>query len=99
MAYPGPLTKKIAAQFYARFGEYPPGLILVLGADPIPPDLEEAARRLRKVWLRVEAEKALRDELNPPKRKTVTWVNEFGETLSISGFDASAEEIKKDDLF
>lgn len=72
---------------------------MVLGADPIPADLEDAARRLRKVWLRVEAEKALRDELNPPKRKTVTWVNEHGEMLSISGFEPRADEIEKDDLF
>ena len=99
MSEPGPLTKKIAAQFYARFGEWPPGLILVLGADPIPADLEEAARRLRKVWLRVEAEKELRDELNPPVRKTVTWVNENGETVSISGFEPRSYEIEKEDLF
>jgi len=92
MPEPGPLTKKIAAQFYARFGEYPPGLILVLGTDPIPSDLEEAARRLRKVWLRVEAEKALRDELDPPQPKTVKWVNEHGDVVSISGFEPRAEE-------
>ena len=96
MSEPGPFTKKIAARYYARFGEYPPGLILVLGADPIPPDLEEAAQRLRKIWLRVEAEKELRDALDPPQRKTVRWVNENGDVVSISGFEPRTWEMEDD---
>jgi len=96
MPQPGPFTKKIAARYYARFGVYPPGLILVLGADPIPADLEEAARRLRKVWQRVEAEKELRDELDPPIRKTVRWVNENGDVVSISGFEPRPWEMEDD---
>jgi hypothetical protein len=96
MSEPGPLTKKIASQYFARFGTWPAGLILVLGSDPIPPDLIEAAQRLRKVWLRVETEKALRDELNPPKQKTVTWTTETGEVVSIDGFEAP-EDSQEDD--
>lgn len=95
MSEPGPLTHKIASRYYARFGEWPPGLILVLGADPIPPDLEEAARRLRKIWLRVEAEKELRDELNPPARKIVMWTNDAGETITLEGFEPIEEPKSK----
>jgi hypothetical protein len=97
MPQPGPFTKKIAARYYARFGEWPPGLILVLGADPIPVDLTEAAQRLRKVWLRVEAEKELREELDPPRPKTVKWVNENSDVVSISGFEPRPWEMEGDE--
>lgn len=91
---PGPEAKKLYARFYARFGTWGPGLLLILKGDPIPTDLEAAAYRLRKIWLRVEIEKELRDELNPPnlKPKTVTWTNDYGEEISIHGYETTSAE-------
>jgi hypothetical protein len=84
---PGPETKRIYARYYAITREWGPGLLAILAGDPIPEDLQAAGERLRKIWLRVEAEKELRDELDPPKKKTVTWTNNEGETLTIEGYE------------
>jgi hypothetical protein len=97
MSMPGPETKKLAARYYARFGQWPPGLILVLGEDPVPSDVVEAAERLRKIWLRVDLERELRDEIHPPNRKTVTWVNDDGETVSVDGYETAEEAILRDE--
>jgi hypothetical protein len=95
MSTPGPETQVLCSRYFARFGQWPSFLILILGSDPIPPDLEAAAYRLRKVWLRVEAEKELRDELNPLVRKTVTWTTETGETVTFHGYEPRAYETKE----
>ena len=89
MPIPGPESQKLAARYFAITGKWPPGLLLVLDGDPVPVDLQIAGERLRKVWLRVEAEKALRDELDPPKRKTVTWTNDAGEEITIEAYEPS----------
>jgi hypothetical protein len=91
MPNPGPETKKIAANYYARFGQWPPGLLLVLGSDPVPPDLVAAGEKYRQLWLRVEMEKELQESLHPPEPKTVTWTNDRGELVSISGFEVEEE--------
>lgn len=88
MSMPGPEAKRIYARYFARFGVWGPGLLLVLNGDPIPADLEANAYRLRKIWLRVEAEKELRDELNPSNRKTVRWINDAGEEVSLEAYEA-----------
>lgn len=92
MSMPGPEAKKIYARYYARFGTWGPGLLLILKGDPVPPDLAAAAYRLRKIWIRVETERELVEELNPPKRKTVTWINDDGEEMTIHGYEAEEEE-------
>lgn len=92
MAEPGPMAKQLYARYFARFGEWGPGLFLILQGDPIPADLVEAGERLRKIWKRVELERELRDELDPPKPKTVTWVNDSGEVVTIHGYETREEE-------
>jgi hypothetical protein len=94
MPNPGPETKKLAANYYARFGEWPPGLLLVLGSDPVPLDLVATAERYRKLWQRVEMEKELMELLNPAKPKTVTWTNDAGEEMSLSGFEVEEEAVE-----
>jgi hypothetical protein len=91
MPVPGHEAQKLYARLYARTGTWGK-LELILQGDPIPPALLEAGERLRKIWLRVEAEKELRDELEPRKRKSVTFTNDHGEVITIHGFEPRVEE-------
>ena len=91
MPIPGPETQVLCSRLYAMSGQWPAFLEGILKGDPIPQDLVEAGERLRRVWLRVETEAELRDELEPPKKVTVSWVNDIGEEISIIGFEAPQE--------
>jgi hypothetical protein len=83
------MAKALYAKFYARFGHWG-DLGLILGADPIPADLEDNARRLRRVFLteqeRQEFAEKVREQHSPRKKTTLTWVNEHGETVAIEGY-------------
>jgi hypothetical protein len=92
MPQPGPEQKKIAAVYYARFGDWPPGLLLVLRGDPVPHDLQENASRMRRVFLAEELKREIAENLNPPKRVRVSWTNDQGEEITIEGYEARVPE-------
>jgi len=92
MPTPGPWSKNIFARYYARFGEWPKGLFLILQGDPVPVDLVSAGDRLRKVFLTEEAKRELYEELNPMPRKTVTWATEDGETVTLTAYEPREAE-------
>jgi len=80
---------QIYSRLYARFGEWGQ-LNLILQGDPIPKDLEENAKRLRRIFLteseRSEFVERVREQLSPKKKTTVTWTNDRGETCSVEGY-------------
>jgi hypothetical protein len=96
MPQPGPWSKKIYALYYARTGSWAPGLLLVLGGDPIPRDLEENARRMRTVFLSEELKREMHETESPRKKKTVTWVNDHGEKITLEGFETEEETRRTD---
>jgi hypothetical protein len=91
MSTPGPETQILCSRLYAMSGQWPTFLTDILKGDAIPQDLVEAAERLRKVWLRVETEIELLDEMEPPKKITVSWINDSGEEISVIGFEPFEE--------
>ena len=88
MARPGPMASRIYSRLYARYGDWGQ-LALILGEDPIPEDLEENAKRLRRAYLteteRQEFAERVREQLSPREKMTVTWINEAGEVCSVEG--------------
>jgi hypothetical protein len=89
MPRPGPMACQVYSRYFARFGEWGQ-LNLILQGDPIPRDLEENAKRLRRLYLteveRQEFGERVREQLSPRKKSTVTWVNDAGETCSVEGY-------------
>jgi len=76
MPEPGPFSKRIYAIYYARFGQWAPGLLAVLRGDPIPSDLQENAQRMRKIFLAEQARRDAEEEARPKGEVKITWVKE-----------------------
>lgn len=68
----GPETRKLATRYFARFGDWPISLRLILGGRPIPKDIVESGERLRKVWQREELLREAREKLDGTDKMTLT---------------------------
>jgi hypothetical protein len=80
------MTKSIYARLFALHGHWGE-LDLILQGDPIPKDLEENGKRLRRAFLAEQWKRDLQDNLNPPKRKEVRFRNAKGEEIVIDGYE------------
>jgi hypothetical protein len=84
----GPETRKLAVRYFARFGDWPISLRLILGALPIPRDMVESGGRLRKLWEAEERIREMREKADGTDKTTLKIV-----VVSVYGQHVAREEL------
>lgn len=83
MAVPGlgPLVVDLATRYYARFGQWPETLRLILRGAPVPIEIVEDAEKRREVWKREQLFREARLKDNPMMQMVIVHVDGEQEVL------------------
>jgi hypothetical protein len=77
----GPLVSDLATRYYARFGQWPETLRLMLRGAPVPDEIVQAGEKLREVWKREQLFREAKLKDSPEMQMVIVHVNGEQEVL------------------